>query len=657
MPATGRRRPTIAGRVPQSGPPARAPHSRSWLYWLPAALAILLSLPCLSWPFLWDDFDFLVRAKTLHLRDLLPDAHGTLYRPLSREVYFSVVEHLGRGSVIVAHMLNAVAAAICVYLLVLLIRRFSGPRAGVVGGLIFSSAAAVPFLVGWISGIQDLLCILFALVAYHLYDRGRILLGTVAFGAAILSKETAVALVPALLVLSLRPGTRARTRFLRSAVSVGVLLFGWLAIHPWAHRVLTHHEIRNVNEYVAFRGTELASGLIRGLPSLVNLSWTREHEWYAGIIATGVLASILVIFAIRRAWRLQPSAPNVADHWDRTRILCVGLLTILGPFLLTGAFIAHWSPYYAGVSTLGLAMLVAPPLSRLPWPITGMVTLAFLWLGNSSRVAVVEPEVPAEHSLRVTAAALQKVEQGFKSLWSDLPPAARVYLYIQAAGKHGVYVSLYKNQPLKIWYDDPSIEVRDPMHLVSSAGEQLLVWISPQLEVFEIQIPTLRVRTSGPRATFPEYQKTLRAFALGLAGQGQIDRAVSILTGMPQYSNYLRAYDRRSAAALLYSVGREQEASQILSTTPSFHRSDALEEVRGLVCKPVPGIDFDEGALRAFEISPTDTSAVREVMRRLEKRGFWESADRFARRLLVLVPNDSEATSVRARALAAVEKS
>src|SRR2546422_8460838 len=32
---------------------------------------------------------------TTLFRSLLPDAHGTLYRPLSREVYFSVVEHLG----------------------------------------------------------------------------------------------------------------------------------------------------------------------------------------------------------------------------------------------------------------------------------------------------------------------------------------------------------------------------------------------------------------------------------------------------------------------------------------------------------------------------------------------------------------------------------
>jgi hypothetical protein len=185
--------------------------------------------------------------------------------------------------------------------------------------------------------------------------------------------------------------------------------------------------------------------------------------------------------------------------------------------------------------------------------------------------------------------------------------------------------------------------------LTQAKNKRFLFWISPALDVFEIDLGTLRARSSGPKASFPEYQKTLRAVALGLAGSGEIDRAVTVLTGMPQDSEYLKAYDRRSAAALLHSAGRDREAEAILETTPRFHRSEALEEIRGLVAKPIPGIDIDQGAMRAFDIAPADTSAVREIMRRLEAGGFRESAGRFAQRLLTLIPGDPEATRVKSR--------
>jgi hypothetical protein len=133
---------------------------------------------------------------------------------------------------------------------------------------------------------------------------------------------------------------------------------------------------------------------------------------------------------------------------------------------------------------------------------------------------------------------------------------------------------------------------------------------------------------------------------LGLAGRGEIDRAVSVLTGMRQYSDYLRAYDRRSAAAILLAAGREHDAAQVLEATPAFHREDAIQEVAGLIAKPIPGIDLDEGALRAFGLAPSDSNAVRSVMQTLERGGYREGAVRFARRLLRLVPEDPEAESL-----------
>jgi hypothetical protein len=293
-----------------------------------------------------------------------------------------------------------------------------------------------------------------------------------------------------------------------------------------------------------------------------------------------------------------------------------------------------------------MAMVAAAPLARAPQPLTALVLLVYLGLGVASRAAVSDPAVPAESNLRKTAYSLERIERGFKILEPVLPRHARVYVYVQAAGTHGGYDSLYKNQPLKVWYDDPSIVVRDPMNLLPASEDEFLFWISPELGVFEVDPRSLQARSSGPKASFPEYQKTLRAFALGLAGRGETDRAVSVLTGMRQYSGYLRAYDRRSAAAILLAAGRERDAAQILEATPAFHREDAIQEVAGLIAKPVPGIDLDEGALRAFGLAPSDSNAVRSVMKTLERGGYREGAVRFARRLLRLVPEDPEAESL-----------
>jgi len=633
---------------PKPKPRATAQRVDRWLQWLPAATTIILSIPVFLLPFLWDDFDFLARAQTLRLRDLLPATTETLYRPLSREVYFSLVNLLGRGSPLVAHAMNAALAASCCLLLVSFIRRFSGTRAGIIGGFIFSAAAGVPLLVGWISGSQDLLCILFALGSYLLLASGRVVLGTLLFGAALFSKETAAALMPAMLAVTVLAAPRSPGRVLKASALFIAVLGVWAMVHPWTHRLMTHKEAGDVNQYVSFRGTGTLGGLIRGLPSLFNVSPASGHAWHIGIIASALLASGVVALGIRQAWLTRSEEVAVTPR-NQNLLPIVGVLTTAGPFLLTSAFIAHWSVYYAGISAVGIAMIVAPFLSRASWLVATLFVTMFLWMGVISRMAVVAPEVPAEQNLRAIAPGLQRIQREIKSLQPDLPHEAGVYVYIQAPGTHGAYDSIYKNQPLKVWYKDSSIEVRDPLHLLPRGREEFLFWISTQLDVFEIDPNTLQARSPGPAAAFPEYQKTLRAFALGLAGRGETDRAVSILTGMLQFSDYLKAYDRRSAAALLYAAGRNGEADRLLTTTTPFARKDAISEVAGLIAKPIPGLALDQGAFRAFGLAPADTTAWRDIMSSLERGGYHESASRVARRLLILVPGDLEATRLLGR--------
>lgn len=600
-------------------------------FWAPALMLVVLSVPCLPWPFLWDDFDFLSRALHFEWRNLLPSPGETLYRPVSRELYFAFVVHgLGKAPLL-AHLVNLLLALGCLFLLRSLMTRVAGERAGIFAATLFAAAAWIPFLVGWASGAQDLLCLFFALCAFHAQRSGRTALAACAMALSVLSKETGLALIPVLPLLAGTSQSNARRRIQRSLLASGMLIVGWALIHPWPRAVLQRGLPSGSSDYVTFGGLETFETLLPAAMAALNITATWSHEWRLDIIITGILAVVLAVAALRSVQNADPptarspAAPNV--------IRVAGLLWFAGPVLLTSTLLKLQFPYYGLIPMAGLVVVAAPLLAHASRVIVGVSVLAFLALGTTSRMAVVEPKLLAEQNLQITAPAMDRVERGFRNLRPTMPPVERVFVYIQAAGRHGMYAALYRGQPLRVWYDDPRIAVLDPLRDRPRGRDELLFWISQDLNVYEVDIETLKPRGEGTRARFDEYQKTLRAYALGIAGSGNVDRAVDILASMPQYSETLRAYDRRTAAAILFASNRAQEAQVFLSNTPHFQRDDAIEEVVGLVAKPVPGLDLDLAAMRAFELEPSDSQAVQTITNALVARGYGESARRFESRL------------------------
>src|SRR6185503_14421224 len=164
----------------------------------PPLLFLVLTLPLISFQFLSDDFNFIYRGAEFHVSQLLPDAQAPLYRPLSREVYFGILATLGKNRPLVGHLINLALAAACIVLVASIARRLAGARAGLLAGFLFASLGPLPLLVGWISGSQDLLAILFTAAAIRLQLWGRTRSALVLAGAALLSKETALFAFPAL---------------------------------------------------------------------------------------------------------------------------------------------------------------------------------------------------------------------------------------------------------------------------------------------------------------------------------------------------------------------------------------------------------------------------------------------------------------------------
>src|SRR5205823_3790312 len=134
-----------------TGPIGLRGWGRRFLLIVPSIIAVVLSLPGFKFPYLSDDFDFLYTAQTFRPAMLLPSSNVMFYRPLTRELYFLVLNTLGGANPLIGHLINAAVLAAAVLLLVLVASDLAGRRAGLVAGLIFATFGQVPFLVSFVS--------------------------------------------------------------------------------------------------------------------------------------------------------------------------------------------------------------------------------------------------------------------------------------------------------------------------------------------------------------------------------------------------------------------------------------------------------------------------------------------------------------------------
>ena len=618
----------------------------------PILLALVLSASTLTSHFLWDDFDFLGRSATLSLSDLLPSKDVIFYRPLSREVYFWLLYHMGGASPIVAHVASAAIVAGILLMVMSIATRLAGARAGIISALVLAASAAAPLALGWISAVQDLLCCLFVLAAVRLQLSRRTMAAAVAMMAALLSKETAIAFAPIPVVVA-HLTERERSATLRAGVAQGLVLAVWAAIHPSIRGLALGSGTAgsSSNEYVAFQGAKAARATMEGLALSLNVPWTAPMSlpshllpWAFG--GTAVLAG--GIFWLHRLGRDDADSGNPGDvlHTGPMTLAVIGAMAWIGPTLFTSLVVHQWFTYYAFLPAAGLSMLAGLLLrhSRLA-VVLGALTI-FLWVGIGFRGAKFDPDVPSELNFREADIALTRIEHQFKKLRPAMPPDANVFISVQTRGHGGIYRHLLRAQPLRVWYRQPRLWVLDPNRRRGAGGQDFLFWITPELDVCEINTITLEPRGPDQVISLAQYQKALRGYAFGLAGSGGVDRAIQILTTMPEPSAALQAFDRRAAAAIYFAVGRDGEGDQLLSKVPRFNRPESMSAASALLIEPVSGLDLDLAAMRAFGLSPTDVDALRTIMRQLEAGHATGAASRMALRVLAQAPGDPEAARV-----------
>ncbi len=618
---------------------------------LPAATAVLLALPRLRFAYLFDDYDFLARTQLFHLGLLTPDPALVFYRPISREIYFGFLNWLSPGNPLTGHVLNAILLAGAVFLGATLAGRLAGRKAGLIAGLLLAAFSQWPILVAWVSGAQDLLSIDFTLLALHFELSGRGAKSLVAFACAILSKETAVAAAPALVAIHwLRFPSVGRA--LPGSIRLGALLGVWALIHPGVRIMLERGDASLQGMYIGLENPNRWTSLLTSIPVFLNFplklptAWPQELTWALGLAVVPFLAAF---------WALHRPGAGLGAQMASGEILGTrasvgfGALLALPPLLLTCLLVQFWVPYYASFPAVGVSIALGCWLATLPYRFSILCLALYLVLGVWSRGVELKLGMTTEQGLAPAGVALPVVERNFKKLARSLPRSSVVYVTTMATGPQSVYRHLHAFQALRVWYRDPTLQTLRPELRVISGEQEFLFAVDPKLNVFQIDVKSLAVRSTGGRVEHSRYRSVLISFAVGLAGVGEIDRAVTILMGVDEPGTPNGDVNRRIAAMLLLSRGETAAAAHLLRHLPDLQAGEALENVGILLTVPTRGTPLEEHALKAFGLSPRDPRAIRPLLVGLLSLGHYEVSKRLAVRLLALRPGDPEATAALAR--------
>jgi hypothetical protein len=625
---------------------------------LPAVLALVLVLPGFSFTYLFDDYDFLGRAQSFQWSQLHPDASTLFYRPISREIYFRLLYLLGPNQPFWGHAANAVLLTVAVALLGSVGRRLVGPRAGYFAAGSFAALGALPILVGWASGSQDLLAIDFVLAALAAQLSNRPTVAAAGIACALLSKETAVAFVPAIVLARWLADERPH-RIGASVIGFGLLVAAWAAIHPGV-RLLLSSGLESGGPsaaYLTLSGADRWASLGKGLATLANIPiggtrtpWPDERDF------TLVLAAAIVVAGVWNVGRLRDGKPGkggpergalTAERGTApaARVVVLALLLAIPPLLLISFLVRYWQPYYLSLASIGTSILLGMGLARLPRLPAASLALAFLSLGIWCRGMDLGPGIPTERTVRTPMERLRRAEAEFRRRFPRVDSPVHLYVSVFTPVDKTVSMHLFRFQVARIWYRNPSVDTMHPEWRRPDPPEERLAWVAPDMTVHEIDTRTLETRPSPSDSTSYEYGATLRAYAQGLAASGRADRGVTLLLRMFAPDSLVAAVHRRLAAALLLADGRSAEADRLLRATPPLERDDALEVAGVFLANPARR-DIDAPVLQALGVAPTDTAGVRVVMRKIALSGRRDATIRFAHRLLAAKPGDWEAEAL-----------
>ncbi len=349
--------------VPASPVPDSASQNAARRGWIPLLLGVLPFLPLLMAPRLVDERVLAHEAiKWIGLDPLapwqLPIGGSGTWRPLSVYLF-----RLDAGApAVVAHLGNLGLHVAAVALLHRWLAVRLAPAAALVGACWFAVHPAHVATAGWIAGRADAAMVVAALGALLAWERSRWLVCGLLAAVAVLFKETGVALVPMLALLTLvdRRGVRP---LIAAGLGAGLALAGTLFITRVADSYLPWQGVEVALRWLPPYALELvAPGFVPiGVPAV-----TRDVVGMVGSVV--VVAWFLQLGALDSRWRLGlglavlallPVAhvlPNDGGQWYL-------LLPSVGAALAWGAM-AERTP---GVRVLVVVMALLACVEAVAW--------------------------------------------------------------------------------------------------------------------------------------------------------------------------------------------------------------------------------------------------------------------------------------------------
>jgi hypothetical protein len=580
---------------------------------------------------------------TFGLPDLLPDPRDDFYRPVSRQLYFGVVGLLRQP--LLAHLMNALLAGLCAFLIFRVGSRLMGKKAGWWAAVAFSCLAQLPLLIGWICGAQDLLALLFFLVALELRLTGRDGGALAAAAIAILCKETAVSLLPALVfldwILARRP-----SRTVRNLVGYGAVVIAWALIHPGIRSLLAHRLETGTTGYLGTRGASSVMGLLQYVLAAVNIPTVgTAHPLPPVYYIVGVAALVVNAIGARlSAKTLHAARP---EPFSPARTALLGSLLFLPPLTMTAMVVKHWIPYYVVAGSVGSSLLLGMALGRMRFAAATGCVAVLLALGLWTRSMSLGEALASEPNFRVASRTLRGIEAGFRAVRSRFETNTQAVVMVETGG--ALYQQMYHLQPLRVWYHDPTLWTCPPTERTRPDGPEALLAVTGTLDVVDIDPDTYAIQSnSGGQTKYVYVEMALRLYALGLARSGDTDRAVQILLQMPEFSRLMRVMHQRLAAALLLVAHRDAEGERILDSVPPLPAEYAVQITRRTLSEP--GISIDDEVMKAFGVQAQDPATIRSLLDWFVQGGHDAAALRFAERLEGLQPGDPAALAARRQA-------
>jgi len=611
-----------------------------WRIWaFPGALALLLAIPCVGLTYLWDDYAFLNNALRNRIWDFIPDPSDVFYRPLSRGVYFAILYAMRDAGALVGHWINIVTLALIACLVGSAGARLGGKRVGLCSGVLFAGLACVPTLVAWTCCSQDLLAMLLVMLALHFRMSGRKVAAFTCIALGILSKETAVVAIPAILAVDWIRGCSTKG-YWRELGSYALLVAVWASIHPGIRTLAGRGFRPGRTFYVGLAGlidTLKHAGLyIAELCNVrvgaIDATWT---PWETALLV------VTVILGSTGVWYLFGKQARVA-HTGRSQAVMLGGLLAIGPWLLNSAMIIGWSHYYAAFPGLGTSLILGSWLARKSRVVgVGIISL-FLVLGVWSRATEKKDAFLSEGDLRVSSDAHKKLRTAMFKIQPTIPSGSQLLVSVQAGGRVRVYGQILAYSMFDLWYRDPTLVVRKPENRKAMDAPEFLFAVTQSLDVVRIDPVTFQTTSaSGSPPAYLTVEQALRTYAVGLAASGETDAGARLLVDMPEIDRSFESLHHRMAVMFLLADGRDDDAKRLLAGIPPATRQWALDNLPAVLAQQPAKRNFDAAGLRAFGVDSTDVDALHHLTTWYLRWRYPDPAGRFADRLLALSLGDS----------------